>query len=136
MAFLPGEGSAKESVDDGESLGKRVHAPADSDQLRVVVLSGELGRFHAPCKSTSGTRHLVRGDLLSVARAPEDEAAAAWIGDDAAGGIDAERGVVVDGVVIEGPTVDGLVPGGREVFDDLILELETGMVCTQVYAHA
>ena len=48
----------------------------------------------------------------------------------------AERRVVVLGVVLERPAVDGLVPGLGEVFDDLILELEAGVVGTQVYAHA
>ena len=48
---------------------------------------------------------------------------------------DAERRVIVLGVVHVGPAVDRLVAGGPEVLDDGLLEFEARVVRAQVDAH-
>ncbi len=135
VALLVGPLRGQEGVDDREGLLERVHAAADADELRVVVLTRELRGLDAPRERAAGAGHLVRGDLLTVAAAAEDEAEAARVGDDAASRLDAEGRVVVDGVVDVRTAVDGLVAVRGEVFDDLVLAFEAGVVGTQVYAH-
>src|SRR5262249_61510180 len=51
-------------------------------------------------------------------------------------GRDAKRRVVVVGVVAEGTAIDRLVSGLLEVLDDLLFELVSGVVRTEVDAHA
>ena len=63
----------------------------------------------APRQRAAGAGHLVRGDLLAVARAAEHDAEAARVGDGLQRGGDAERRVVVLGVVGVGAAVDRLV---------------------------
>jgi hypothetical protein len=59
-----------------------VHATAEPDQLSVVVLAAQLRGLDAPRQGTSRTLHLVRGHLLTVAAAAQDDAQAALVGDD------------------------------------------------------
>ncbi len=125
----------EERVDDREHLFFGVHAPTDADHLRVVVLARQFRRLDAPPQRAPHTGHLVRGDLLAVARSTEHDAEAVRIGDCLLRRGDAERRVVVVGVVGVRPAVDGLVPVGREVLDDPLLELEARMVGSQVDAH-
>jgi hypothetical protein len=61
-----------------------------------------------------GSLDLVRGDLLAVAGSAEDDPerldAGALVGDGRLRRADAERRVVVQGVVLDRPVVDDLVP--------------------------
>ena len=88
-----------------------VHAAADAHHLRVVVLAGQRRGLGAPRQSAAHAGHLVRGDLLAVARAADHDAEALGIGDGLHRGGDAERRVVVLGVVGVGAAVDRLVTG-------------------------
>ena len=88
-----------------------VHAAADADHLRVVVLAGQRRGLDAPRQRAAHAGHLVRGDLLAVARAADHDAEAVRVGDGLLRGRDAERRVVVLGVVGVGPAVDRLVAG-------------------------
>jgi hypothetical protein len=54
-----------------------VHATTEADQLSVVVLAGKLRGLDVPCQRTSRSLDLVRGDLLAVATAAQDDAQAA-----------------------------------------------------------
>ncbi len=125
----------QERVDDLQRLGHRVHPAADPDQLGVVVLTGQRRGLHAPRQRTARAGHLVRGDLLAVARAAEHDAETLVVADGLQRGRDAERRIVVLGVVGVGAAVDGLVPVLLEVLDDLLLEFEARVVRAQVDAH-
>src|SRR5690606_6897991 len=125
----------EERVDDGQRLLGGVHAAADADELGIVVLAGQLGGLDAPGEGTSGAGHLVGGDLLAVAGTAEDQAEAARIGDGAASGLDAEGRVVVLGVVFQRAAVHDIVARLLEMSLDVVLQFETGMVGTKVYAH-
>ena len=103
--------------------------------LRVVVLTGQRRRLDAPRQRAAGAGHLVRRDLLTVARAADHDAEAFGIGDGPLGGGDAERRVVVLGVVGVGTAVDGLVAAGLQVLDDRLLEFVSGVVGAEVDAH-
>ena len=128
MAWLFRPWCRHERINDRQSLLDGVHPPTDSDQKRVVVLARKGCRLWAPRQRTTRTRHLVGGHLLTVAGAAEDNAEAAWIGDGLQRGRDAERGVVVLGVIGKRTTVDGLVPGLRQMFDDGLLEFVSAVI--------
>jgi NADPH:quinone reductase-like Zn-dependent oxidoreductase len=57
---------AHESVDDSQCFRNRVHTPADTDQLRVVVFTSQRRGLNTPRQRASRTDHLVGGDLLTV----------------------------------------------------------------------
>jgi 2-phosphosulfolactate phosphatase len=99
------------------------------------VLAGELGGVGVPRERGAGTLHLVRGDLLAVARAADDDAEAAGIRHDPLGGVGAERDVVVLGVVFVGADVDDLVTLLLESRGQVGLQLEARVVCCQINAH-
>lgn len=135
MALLARPGGGQEGVDDGERVLGAVHPAADAHQLGVVVLAGQARGLDAPGQGAAGAGHLVGGDLLAVAAAADDDAEAAGVSDDATGGVDAERRVVVGGVVHVRSAVEDLVTGPLQVVLDVVLQLEAGMVGTQIYAH-
>ncbi len=76
----------EEGVDDRERLFEGMHPAADTDQLGVVVLAGKLRGLDAPRQRAARTGDLVRGDLLAVTAAAEDEPEAPRIGNRATGG--------------------------------------------------
>src|SRR5258707_29523 len=76
--------------------------------------------------------HLVGAMRLAVAGAADDDAEAAGLGRDRHRRAEAEDGVVVEGVVLMGPVVDGLVAVVGEPGHQVGLEVETGMVATEV----
>jgi len=119
---------SEERVHEGQRLLDRVHAPADADQLRVVVLAGQSRGLDAPRQRATRTGYLVRGDLLTVTRSPQHDAQAVRVGHRARSGSDAERRIVVLGVVTERAAIDGLVSSFLQVLDDLLLELESGVI--------
>ena len=76
------EGLGDERVDVADRLLDRVLAGADRDDVGVVVLAREDRGVHAPHEGRADALHLVRGDLLAVARSAEHDAEratpAAW----------------------------------------------------------
>ena len=79
---------------------------------------------------------LVRGDRLTVAGTTDDDPERARVGDDALSRGEAERRVVVLSVVLGGAVVDDLVALGRQVLDEVHPEVVTGVVGSNVNAHA
>ena len=139
MALLARERRRDEQVDEGRRLVERVLAGADRDHVRVVVLAREFRGRDAPDQGGADAAHLVRGDLLAVARTAEDDAerldAGLLVGDDRLRGADAERRVVVERLVLERTVVDDVVPLSGEVVLQLRGELEAGVVGRDVDAH-
>ena len=70
----PENGSAMKRVDEADRLLDGVLARADRDHVGVVVLAGEDRGVHAPDERGADAAHLVRGDLLAVARPAEHDA--------------------------------------------------------------
>jgi hypothetical protein len=99
------------------------------------VLPGQDRGLLAPHQSSPHALHLVRGDLLTVAGATDDDAEAPRIADDRLRRAQAVHGVVVEGVVDERPVVDGLVTLRTEVVDQMLLQVETRVVGAEVDAH-
>ena len=130
MALGTGPFLVQESVNDGESLSLRVHAPADADELSVVVLACEAGSLLGPSQGTARTLDLVGGDLLTVAGAAEDYAQRARIINSALCRLDAECRVIILGIVFVGTAVDDLVSLLLLMLGNGILCLKTGVVCS------
>jgi len=112
---------------------------ADGDHVRIVVLAGQLRGREVPDERRTYALDLVRGDLLAVSGAAEDDAerldARTLIGDDGLRRADAERRVVVDRVVLDGAVIDDLVPGGAQMVLQLRGEVEARVVGGDMDAH-
>ena len=74
------------------------------------MLAGKRCRLGAPAQRTTRTGNLVGRDLLAIARAAEHDAQAAGVSDGLQRSRDAERRVVVLGVICIRAAVDWLVP--------------------------
>ncbi|EGJ77386.1 putative ribose-5-phosphate isomerase B [Streptomyces sp. Tu6071] len=135
VARLLGVRGAEEDLDEGGGLVGRVHPGADRDDVGVVVLAAELRRLDAPGEGAAHALDLVRRDLLAVAAAADDDAEGLGVGRGALGGAEAERRVVVLGVVEVGAAVDGLVAVLGEPFDEVVLEFVARMVGAEIHAH-
>src|SRR3954454_18130356 len=136
VALLAGERGLEEQTDEARHLVHGVHPAADRDHVGVVVLAGEHGGVVVPDERRTDAPHLVGRDLLAVPRAADDDAQAARVSRDALGRPEAEHGVVVLGVVGECAVVDGLVVVVSQPVNEVLLELEAGVVGAQVDAHA
>jgi hypothetical protein len=115
----PRERGGDETVDEGDGLVDGVLTGADGDHVGVVVLPSQLGGRDAPHERRPDTVHLVGGDLLAVTRSAEHDAQrldpCGLVADDGLGGADAERGIVVQRVVLDRPVVHDVVALPREV---------------------
>jgi Family of unknown function (DUF6518) len=140
VAFLEAERGRDERVDVEDCLLDGVLARTDGHEVGVVVLARKLGRWHTPDKRCTRTKHLVRGNLLAVAGATEDDAegfdACGLVAHDRARGVDAEARIVILWVVGCRSVVHDLVSRIRQMFLQIFAELETGMICANVDAHA
>ena len=90
-----------------------MHATANRDDVGVVVLAAQLRRLEAPRERGTHAGDLVGGDLLAVAGAADDDAERPGLRDDGLGRREAERRVVVLGVVLERAVVDDVVAARR-----------------------
>ena len=136
MAWVLAERLRDERVDEGDRLSLRVHAAANCNHVRVVVLAAKFGCLEAPGERRAHARDLIGGDLFAISRAADDDAQRPWLGHNRLRGREAERGVVVLRVVLEGPVVDDVVPLGSEVLDEGGLEFKARVVRSDVKAHS
>jgi hypothetical protein len=139
VALVAGEGLREERPDDRQRLLLGVLAAADRHDLGVVVLAREPGGVQVPGQGGADALDLVRGDLLAVARPAQDDPEGVEprvpVRPDGARCADAERGVVVEGVVLGGAVVDEVVAGGDELLDQVAGEVQAGVVGGDVDAH-
>src|SRR5262249_59079481 len=89
-----------------------------------------------PARRGRGPADLVRGDLLPVPRPADDDRGAARVGGRAGGRPHDVRRVVVARLVRRWPAVDHIVPGRRHRLGEGRLQLEAGMIRSEVNAHA
>lgn len=112
-----------------------MHSATDGDHVGVVVLATEGGGLLAPGECGPHALHLVRGDLLAIARPADHDAEAVRVGRRTLRGTEAERRVVVLGVIDVGSAVDRVMAVGLEPLDEVVLEFVASMVGTDVHAH-
>jgi hypothetical protein len=132
---LAGERSRDENLRETDRVGQRVHPGTEAKHVSVVVLAGELGGLLRPGERRSDAWHLVRRDLLAVARTADHYAEAPRIADDPLRRAQHVNGVVVLRVVDGRAAIGGFVPRLAEPGDNGRLELNPGVVRSQVYAH-
>ena len=115
-----------------------VHPAADRDHVGVVVLAGQRPRSPPTRPARARTPRTLLAAICSPLPEPPmtTPRLPAAVGDHALGGPQAEHRVVVEGVVDERPVVDGLVAVLGQPGDEVVLELETGVVGAEVHAHA
>src|SRR3954453_14714582 len=106
VPFVAAERGGEEDPDEPEGLLLGVHPGADRDHVRVVVLPGQACRVGVVGERGAGARHL--------------------------GGV---GWVVVLGRVALGAVVHHVVPVGGQGRHEVVLQLEPGVVGTDVYAH-
>src|SRR5215472_5602652 len=139
VTLLAGERLGDEQVDEADRLVVGVLARADRYDVRVVVLAGQERGGLVPHERGTDARDLVRGDLLAVARTAEDDTecrdSRALVLHDGVRGVDAERGIVVERLVLGRAVVHHLVPRLGEVRRERLAELEAGVVRSEVDAH-
>src|SRR3954462_9980115 len=112
-----------------------MHACADGQDVGIVVLARKLRRLDVPRQRSPYSFHLVGRDLFSVTRSPQYDAEAARVGHDGARRRQAERRVVVLGVVLMWSMVDDIVTSLRQRSNEVLLELEPCVVRAEVHSH-
>jgi hypothetical protein len=100
-----------EHIDDCQGLRRVVQPSAQPENVGVVVLAGQRRRFGVVGEGSPDPLHLVRGNLLAVARSADDDPQTPGVGNRSLRGIDAVRRIVVFGIVDSRTTVDDLVTG-------------------------
>lgn len=135
VALIAAEGRRDKRIDDCSRVLLRVHAGTDGDDLRVVVLARKLSGLDAPRESGANPGHPVGGQLLSIAGAADDNAERASVGPDCLGRGNAERGVVVQGVVLVSTVVRHLVTIRAQVSNKMLLELKASVVGRNMNPH-
>lgn len=135
VAFAFRKRRGEKSINDGQRVLDGVHSRPDADYLSVVMLTSQRRSFRVPRQGAADPFDFVCRDLLAVARAAQDNAAASGVADNAEGRGDAERWVVIAWVVGICTAVDRIVPSFFQVADDVLFEFISGMVGAQVDAH-
>src|SRR6476620_6682632 len=130
MAGIFGERRRQEDLDEAHRVLDWMVSPADTDDLRIVVLARKSGGLVVPSEGGAGAPYRVRSHLLAVARAADHDAEAARIADRASCRLDTERRVVVLRVVGERPAVHDVVAEGGQVREQVGFELEACVVAT------
>ncbi len=112
-----------------------VHAGAHGDHLCVVVLARELSCFDAPGESRTNSGHPVGGELLTVARAADDNAKRVGVIPNRLGCGNAKCGVVIQGVVLVSAMIRHLVTIRAQVSNKVLLELKASVVRRNMNPH-
>jgi len=135
VTLVSAEGLAEEGINDCQARSQVVHAPAQSDDVGIVVLASQPGGLDRPGQGCAYPVNLVGGDLLPVAAPPENNAEASGVGHHGLSTGQAESGIVVIWVVGVGSVVDDVVPLLPQMLDHGALELEAGVVGGDMDAH-
>ena len=122
-------------INNRERLFLGVHAPADADELRVVVLAGQFRGLFRPRQRTTSTLDLIRSNLLTITRTTKHNAQRTRIRNNSLRCGDAKRRVVIRGVILVGAAVSHLMTLRLKMGLNLILPLETGVICSKVNTH-
>src|SRR5699024_9251137 len=99
------------------------------------VLTGQARGVLVPHQGRADAAHLVGGDLLAVAGAADHHAQGSGVADHGLADVGAEGRVVVEGVVLVSAVVGDLVPLRPQCLHEPVLELETGVISTDVDVH-
>ena len=113
-----------------------MHPSADSHYLGVIVFPGQPSRLSAPRQCGPAANDLIGGDLLAIARPADHHTKASRVRYHPAGGRDAERRVVIVGIVDIGADVYDIVAETGEVLHQKGLELEASVIGTEIDMHS
>src|SRR5205807_6508054 len=122
-------------VDETQRGGLVVHASAQADHVGVVVFARQPRGVVAERQRATDAADLVGCHRFTVAAAAEDDAEAAGLGGHAYRRRDHECRIVVFRVVRMGAAVDRIVALRGQMVDEPLLQLEAGVVRTQIDAH-
>src|SRR4249919_650114 len=135
VSFFAAVGRRHEDLDEARGLVLGVHARANRDDVRVIVLPGELCDLLTPGQGGPDSCDLVRCNRFAVARSANDDAQAVRVGADPGGRAQDIRRIVIVAVVLVRTAVDRLVAGRLKPADEVGLQLESGVVGTDVDTH-
>ena len=122
-------------INNRERLFLGVHAPTNANQLSIIVLTRQLRGLNRPRQRTTSTLDLIRRNLLTIARTTKHNAQRTRIRNNSLRCGDAKRRVVIRGVVLVGAAVSHLMTLRLKMGLNLILPLETGVICSKVNTH-
>ena len=135
VAGVAGEGLGDEGVEDRQGLLDGVLAHTEAGDVGVIVLAGQARGLDGPHEGGAHAIDLVGGDLLAVAGAAQDDAEAAGVRDDALGAGEAEPALVNSHGLLVTSVIDDLATVPSPVVLQMVLELESGVVGTDVNTH-
>lgn len=107
VTLVAAERLGEERVDERRRLLGSAGAHRSRRRSRRCAGGPELRRLDAPGERGADAKHLVRGDLLAVPRAADDDAERTRLSRDGLSGREAEGRIVVLGVVLERAVVRG-----------------------------
>ena len=127
MPFFVGIPGGKEVIDEFMSEGGSDDARAEDEDVHIVMLDALVGRVRIVGESGADAGDFVGGNGGADAAAADEDAALGFTAEHFGGKGLGEVGVV-DGVSGIRSGVDWLITFGAEVFDEVLLESETGVV--------
>lgn len=116
----------------GES--ERDDAAAHGKDVGVVVLSRHPRRIQIVAQRGANATHFIRGDLLSLAAAAEDDSAISFSRNDCASDRRADRRIIHRYLAMRSHVVDLMTQPGQRGFQ-MLFEWKSGMVRTNRDAH-
>lgn len=122
-------------INNRERLLLRMHTPTNTNQLSIVVLTRQLRSLNRPRQRTTSTLDLIRSNLLTITRTAKHNAQRTRIRNNSLSCSDAKRRVVVRGVILMSTAIGHLMTLRLKMGLNLILPLETGVICSKVNTH-
>ena len=127
LVATPFEAGIDEGIHDGNCLLRADEPRRQCQDVGVVMFPGQAGQLRLPCQCRTHARVLVGGDVDPVATSADEHAERIAVGGDRCGNGMCEVGVV-DTVLDMGAFVPHLEPTCTQVFLEMVLEVDAGMV--------
>ena len=108
--------------------------PAHGEDVRVVVLARQPGRIEIVAKRGADARHLVGGDLLTLAASAEDDTAVGPPLGDRARDVEADRRVI-DGRLTVGSVIVDDVSDPLKRLLQMLFQQKAGVIGADSDAH-
>jgi hypothetical protein len=99
------------------------------------MFTGKLCGLNTPDQGSANTLDLICSDLLTIARATQDDAECGWILCHSLRRWNAEIWVIIEGIKFIWAMIGDIVAMCDEMMNELVLKLKTSMIATDVNAH-